>query len=539
MSFRHKSTGLVQSIGMTESPLPLVRPVVRRAGLVLAPIIVGLIGAWLAMSAFAGSDTSMGPFRVRLDAGFGRSVTDLAIPPFGKLTADTHRAPLRVTATLEDVQVPELSSAVAAEGTDGVAAEVERDALDRIVPFAVRLFVVAVAGAFVTALLVFRTAWRRVLTAVVTAVVLVGGSEVVVWATYRTEAFASPTFHGSLSLAPKLIGPVEEATTRIEDFRAELERVVDGATRAYTSISSVTTDGADVIRVLHVSDIHLSPLGQDFAGQVAEGFDVDLVVDTGDLTSFGTTPEEFVLRKIRAVGIPYVFVRGNHDSFALQAAMAQIPNAVVLDGDTRTVDGLSIYGLGHPVFTPDQDAPVSEREFADQAREAGQRALAEVEAMSGPPDVVAVHDDRMAEALAGRVPLVLSGHFHEEGERVDHGTLYLRTGSTGGSGFNVFTEPGGIPLSAEVLYFAREPEPKLIAYDVIDQSPESGSLTVDRHVVEDEFGELVPSPPPPTSTDSPSRSGSGSGNGSSAQGGLESSYGPGDGPPRERSPSGS
>ena len=159
--------------------------------------------------------------------------------------------------------------------------------------------------------------------------------------------------------------------------------------------------------------------------------------------------------------------------------------------------------------------------------------------MSGPPDVVAVHDDRMAEALAGRVPLVLSGHFHEEGERVDHGTLYLRAGSTGGSGFNVFTEPGGIPLSAEVLYFVRGPEPGLIAYDVIDQSPESGSLTVDRHVIEEDFGELVPSPPPPTSTDSPSRSGSGSaGIGSSAQGGLVASHEPEGGPSHERPSSG-
>jgi predicted phosphodiesterase len=514
---------------METSP-PLVRPVVRRAGLALAPIVVGLIGAWLAMLGFGGSDTSMGPFRVRLDAGFGRSVTDLAIPPFGRLTADTHRAPLRVTATLEDVQVPELSSAVAAEGTDGVAAEVERDALDRIVPFAVRLFVVAVAGALVAALLVFRTAWRRVLLAVLASSVFVGGSEVVVWSTYRTEAFTSPTFHGSLSLAPKLIGPVEEATTRIEVFRAELERVVDGATRAYTSIRSVTTDGADVIRVLHVSDIHLSPLGQDFASQVAQGFAVDLVVDTGDLTSFGTTPEEFVLRQIRSMGIPYVFVRGNHDSFALQAAMSQIPNAVVLDGDAKEVEGLSIYGLGHPVFTPDQDEPVNEREFADEAREAGQRVLTDVEVISEPADVVAVHDDRMAEDVAGRVPLVLSGHFHEEGERVDHGTLYLRVGSTGGSGFNVFTEPGGIPLSAKVLYFAREPEPRLIAYDVVDQSPESGSLTVDRHVVEDEFGELVPSPPPPTSPPSSSRSSGSAGNGSSAQGGnIPASHAPGAG----------
>jgi predicted phosphodiesterase len=498
---------------VAESSPPLVRPAVSRAVRWIAPVAAGLIGAWLSMAAFAGTDTDMGPFLVRVDAGFGRGVTDLAIPPFGKLTANTHVAPIRVTATLEDVQVPELSSAIAARGTDGVAADVERDAVRRIVPFALRLFCVAVGGALVAGTVVFRGAWRKIGVALISAVVVVGGSEVVAWATYRTEAFTSPTFHGSLSLAPKLIGPVENATTRIEDLRAELQRVVEGAARAYTSISSVSTDGANVIAVLHISDIHLSPLGQDFARQIADGFGVDFIIDTGDLTSFGTPPEQFVLRQIRDIGMPYVFVRGNHDSLALQAAMEQIPNAIVLDGDTRTVDGLSVYGLGHPVFTPNASASVSDREFADRARAAGPRVLADVESLPSPPDIVAVHDDRMAESVAGLVPLVLSGHFHEEGQTVEDGTLYLRVGSTGGSGFNVFTRPGGIPLSAEVLYFQRAPAPRLIAYDVIDQSPQSGSLTVDRHVVRREFGDLVPSPPPTSSDARPSLTLSGSGEG--------------------------
>ena len=500
----------VQSNGVAESSPPLVRPGVWRVVRWIAPVAVGLIGAWLATAAFGADDTAMGPFRVRLEAGFGRSVTDLAIPPFGRLTADTHAAPVRVTATLEDVRVPELSSAIAVEGTDGVAADVERDALRRIGPFALRLFGVATGGALIVALCVFRAAWRRVLVAVLSAVVLVGGSELVAWSTYRPEAFTSPTFHGSLALAPKLIGPVRQATSRIEDFRAELERVVDGAARAYTSISAVSTDGADVITVLHISDIHLSPLGQDFARQIASGFDVDFVIDTGDLTSFGTPPEAFVLRQIRDMGMPYVFVRGNHDSLALQAAMARLPNAVVLDGEARTVDGLTIYGLGHPVFTPDRTASITDRQFADEARAAGERVLSDVRALPSPPDVVAVHDDRMAESVAGFVPVVLSGHFHEEAQAVDHGTLYLRAGSTGGSGFGVFARTGGVPLSAEVLYFQRAPEPKLIAYDVIDQSPQSGSLTVDRHVVRREFGELTPSPPTPEASGVQSTSGSAS-----------------------------
>src|SRR5439155_10422937 len=104
-------------------------------------------------------------------------------------------------------------------------------------------------------------------------------------------------------------------------------------------------------------------------------------------------------------------------------------------------------------------------------------------------------DDRMAEVLAGRVPLVMSGHFHAPSARADHGTVFLRAGSTGGAGATVFTQVGGVPLSAEILYFTRSDPPRLIGHDLIEQSPESGSLTVKRYLIEEEFGTLVPSPP--------------------------------------------
>ena len=66
----------------------------------------------------------------------------------------------------------------------------------------------------------------------------------------------------------------------------------------------------------------------------------------------------------------------------------------------------------------------------------------------------------MAEDVAGRVPVVISGHFHETTATVRNGTLYLRIGSTGGSGAGVFRGLD-VPFTAEVLYFSREPEPEL------------------------------------------------------------------------------
>lgn len=482
-------------------------PLMRRIARVVLPVaLVGLAGAWLGMALWGASNARMGPFVVSLDTRFGRGVTDIVLPPFGHLTADTHLAPLRVEATLIDVRIPDLSRELADGGLEGLVARVQADATRAVPLHALRTIAVAAGGALVLALLVYRRRWVPMASSVLVAIIVVGGTETLTLVTYEHAALASPTFSGSLRLAADIIPPVRSAATTFDRYRAQLERVVDGAIRAYTSIQTNPVGGPGEIRVLHVSDIHLAPLGFAFAEQVAGGFDVDFVIDTGDTTSFGTEPENLILGNVSRLARPYVWVRGNHDSRGFQAAMARLPNAVVLDGTTTVQDGLHIYGRGSPIRPPTVER-LSDDVFAERVRAEGQVVLADVEALETPVDVVAVHDDRMAEAVAGLVPLVISGHFHENGVAVVNGTLYLRVGTTGGSNFATFRTEEGIPLSAEVLYFEAGTPPRLIAFDLIEQSPQTGALTVTRHIVEAEFGLLTPSPSPsptPTSTPSPS-----------------------------------
>ena len=252
----------------------------------------------------------MGPFRVRLTAVYGRGLTDIDLPPLGRITANTHRGPLRFTATLQEVSVPDLTRDLSQEGPDGLVSAVQHDALASLGSYAAWAFVAAMVGAVALSLLVFRLRWRLVAVACVAALVAAGGSELSVWATFRPSAFLAPRYSGSLGLAPKLIGPVRTATGRIADFRAELEQVVDGAVRAYAAIPIASLANGAEIRVLHISDVHLNPLGLDFAREVAEGFDVNFVIDTGDLTSFGTPAEQLILSQIPAFRRPYLFVRG-------------------------------------------------------------------------------------------------------------------------------------------------------------------------------------------------------------------------------------
>ena len=454
------------------------------------------------------STVSMGPFQVLLSSRFGHGDTVISLPPFGHLTADTHLAPLRFTASLQGVRLNDLAESVRQRGIDGLVDRVETDALKQVIPFALRLFAVAMVGAIILALLVFRMRWRSVAFSLLAALIAVGGSETLAWRTYHSDALLSPSYSGSLALAPKLIGPAQTAIDKIDDFRAELSRVLSGAVRVYSSIQSLPQTANDEIRVLHISDIHLSPLGMSFAKQVADAFDVDFVLDTGDLTSFGTNVEnQLILAGVASFHQPYVFVRGNHDSLSLQDDLERIPGVIVLDGQVKRVDGLVVYGLGDPVFTPNKQAAGDDAQIAARVRSVGPRILDSVSKMRAPPDIVAVHDDRMAEAVAGHVPLVASGHFHVPSARVIDGTLYLRIGSTGGAGANVFTQVGGVPLSAEVLYFSRTTPRVLVAYDLIEQSPENGSLTVRRHLISEDFGTLVPIPPSPSPSESPSPAG--------------------------------
>jgi predicted phosphodiesterase len=469
--------------------------------LLLVPVLVGLVGTWLGLAVFSRHSISMGPFDVQLSTSYGHGVTDIDLPPLGRLTANTHRAPLRFKATLEAVNVPQLTRILQDEGTDGLVEEVQRDALAHLGSYAAWAFASALIGALVLALLAFRTHWRSVTISLLTALVVMGGSELTVFATYHPSAFLSPTFSGSLVAAPQLIGKVRTATNRIEDFRGELEDIVDGTVRAYTSIQAGSLGAGPEIRLLHISDIHLNPLGMDFAREIADGFNVNAVVDTGDITSFGTPVENLILSDIAAFHRPYLFVRGNHDSFDLPAAIGKIPNARVLNGDVVRVAGLRIYGLADPAFTPNKAALQNDVAVAALDRIAARQLLSDVDQMGEPPDVIMVHDDRMAELVAGRVPLVISGHFHQQGVRVDDGTIFLRDGTTGGAGANVFTVTGGIPLTAEVLYFTTStPSPTLAAWDVISQSPVTGSLTVTRHLVSEELGNPVPAVPSPTPT---------------------------------------
>lgn len=434
----------------------------HRLVVALEVVAVGLLGALLGLLVAGDVRSSVGPFEADLSlrpALTGSTV--VTIPPLGELQLDTHASPVRLGVSVTTLR-EQAARAIAAdpESLQGLGAEVDADLRSGLRELLLRTALVTVAGAFALGVLVFRR-WRSALvcaTAGVAALTAVGTATAL---TLNERALAEPRYTGLLASAPTAVGDVRDIVERFDAYSLQLGRLVTNVNKLYavTNRLPVFTAGDDTIRVLHVSDLHLSPSAYDVITSVVEQFEIDLVLDTGDSTDLGSGAETRYVEEIGDLDVPYAWIRGNHDSLRVQQAVAD-QGAIVLDGpEVVEVAGLRLLGQGDPRFTPDKttgddDAPAALLELV------GEQLLEAYRDADVPPDVVLLHDPAMAGALMGEVPLVLAGHTHERRiEEVD-GTQLLVQGSTGGAGLRALEGDEPTPVALSVLYF--DPETKLL-----------------------------------------------------------------------------
>jgi predicted MPP superfamily phosphohydrolase len=464
-------------------------------------LLVAVVGLWIGAALAPSTPAYVGPLTatVRVVPSLDPGIR-LLLPPAGEVSFPTHASPVAVEARIREVD-PQgarelISSPAALLALQRSAPDALRSAILRA---AVTTTACALVAALALSLLVHRRAWRRTGEVAGVVVLVLTATGVATAATASPDALATPRFHGLLSQAPYVAGSASSMLDRLESYRSGLADIVEGVATLYATAGQlpVLPDAAaeDLVTVLHVSDIHLNPLAYDLIDRLTAQFSVDLVVDTGDVTTWGTPVESGILGRIGSLDVPYVLVRGNHDSAETERAVAANDNAVVLDGTVAEVGGVVLAGVGDPVFTPEGtvsalDAAGAEEGAAEDDSadsEAGGQALASPTSAAATPlttggtttlgptgsgeatepapapapdarvvagqrlaaviaqrrrhnpdrpvSVALVHDPVMAQPLMGQVPLVLAGHLHSRSERVDAtGTRLMVQGTTGGAG---------------------------------------------------------------------------------------------------------
>jgi predicted phosphodiesterase len=433
-------------------------------------VVVALAGAVLGILLLGRISAPIGPFDAQL--AFRPSLSggaQVGIPPLGALDVDAYDGPLKLEIQLRRIdQLRAQSLASHPAWVDRIVDDVSADLRSAVVRLIWVTAGAALLGAALTSLLLLRR-WREPLIAAGTTVVLLvatGGLGALTW---RPEALSAPRYTGLLVNANSLIGSATDIAARFDAYRASLEDLVGNVSSLYATISTLPEPVAsdpDVVTLLHVSDLHLNPAGFDLVRQVVDQFDVDGVLDTGDITDWGSRPETSLITSVGDLGVPYVFIRGNHDSAVTAAVIASRKNTTVLDYTATTVDGVTVVGAPDPRFTPDKST--GDDDFpADQLAATGERLAGVAEGLDPPPVIAMVHDPRQAPALDGVVPVVLAGHTHDRDvSELDGGTLLMVEGSTGGAGLRGLQGEYPEPLTCTVLYVDRT-DGSLRAYDEI------------------------------------------------------------------------
>ena len=448
----------------------------------LRTLVLAALGALVGLALAGRSGASIGPFDATLGARPAlQGETVVHLPPLGSLVLDTHTAPLALEVRVDELRAEE-AARIAADPSvlDGIDEELARDARSALVGLAVRSALAVLAGAVVGALL-SRASWQTALQGLAVGATLTALAGGAVAGTFRAEAVREPEYRGLLAAAPQAVGDVASLVERFDDYSAQLSGLVRNVVALYRTADALPQldPGDDVIRLLHISDLHNNPQGFDLAAALADQFEVDAVIDSGDISDWGSSPEAQLLERVADFEVPYLFVRGNHDSPTTEAALAGF-GAVVLDGDPVEVAGLRIWGVGDPRFTPDQQTD-QQRISPRDAWLVGRGVRADGAASL---DLVVVHDPAAAAELDGLVPLVLAGHRHEPDAEERDGTIVLTEGSTGGAGLRGLQGDEPEPLTCTVLYFSRDGH-RLIAYDRISVSGFGGAAArIERHVVD-------------------------------------------------------
>lgn len=449
--------------------------------------LVAISAGLLAFTLTAGASFPVGPVRVAASFTPGAGSTTLSLPPFGSVGARTHAAPLALDLRLEDVSISQVERWV----TEGVPnGEYLEGLRGELLGGIARAFGVGLLAAVVLAGLVTAAGkLRRRAAAAVVAVLALGLCAVGLWGylTFDETAFAEPDFHGALTYAPGLVSTVQERLANVDQLRSTI-RAVAGDLADYYGDEQMFAGGGPLtgsIRVLHISDTHLDPVGTELAAQLAESFDVDFVVHTGDVNMYGTSVEASAAAATMITSRPVVFVPGNHDSPGVVSALAALDNVTVLEETSTVIAGITVFGVPDPVSRGFDVEP--DQAQMDRLAAAGVAALWDAAGSAETtPDIIAIHNPAMQEPFAGMAEVVLSGHTHSPRLYHRDDTWWLNAGTTGGIAFG---QPEGphTAYSAAVLYFSADTQ-RLIAIDRIDINGDTRETSMRRTLIES--GEL-------------------------------------------------
>lgn len=460
--------------------------IINKRWAVILVLLAALAGLFIAAALFSETAFKIGAFEITaalVPSLHGETV--IVFPPFGRLRALTHYPPFLLEITLKNVELGQLPASLQELSDSPAISLLQREFREKAAHFFIRQALISIICSALLLIFLLRGSRRRLLRSALAGgllclllLALLLGATLI--CPYDVNAFTNPRFEGALAAAPWIIRLAGEAQDTVSILSEQLEVMAVNLEELSGRLSEINPPpDSGEIRVLHVSDIHNNPAAFDLIEKVSSAFQIDLIVDTGDLTDYGSEIETELAGRLARMPLPYLFLPGNHDSLE-SIELLRSEGALIIESEPVEVKGLNIAGLPDPASA----GPSAEVAAKSLLFQAGLQARERMPEEERPPHIFAVHNPLMAEPFFGKMPLILCGHTHSAGIHFDEDspTILVNAGTTGASGVRGLLAPHKNPYSAVILYFNPGPDGgmELAAADLISIEQLQDSFTLQR-----------------------------------------------------------
>jgi predicted phosphodiesterase len=317
-----------------------------------------------------------------------------------------------------------------------------------------------------------RPTLRQLAASGVAGVLAIGITGAGVWGTYQPDQLSRFRTTGLLSTVRSNSGLLADVQARAEQVTPYVKNLLALSQALQEKFVPQDVTRPTAARFLLVSDIH-GANQYPVMKRIIDDEQVTAVIDSGDLLNFGSVTEaelSGIFSSIEKLGVPYIFVRGNHDASsltdqALLERMSKIKNVVLLEPTPKTytevsVDGVLVAGFNDPRFFGDSNLDNTQKQ--EPAADAFNLAF------DGRPrpDIVVSHEPG-AVRLVKSATLLINGHMHKDeldGNRIGVGTftgggtvshfLLDKQGTAGNSG-DTAGELEGQPYAFDIAQFSQ------------------------------------------------------------------------------------
>ncbi len=403
-------------------------------------VLVSVVAMVLIIEILGAVTLSLGPFDVGMHLKMlGSGETVIHFPPLGRVAAATHFPPVDIHFTLSNINVLELTQLLEGNSLTSLSDYFYAE----IVNILVKYIIILSASAFVIGMAI-SSLWRAIegktkkffkkeafilgsINVLVLFVVML-----VSFFSFNPAAFSQENveYEGVLEAAPWVFDVLGEGTDVIEDIEMQFTDIKEGVSYLQEEIErDRLLDEEDMVTVLHVTDIHNNPVAFNIIDYVKSFYNVDFIIDTGDIVDYGTTWEVDFFTRVDTLDVPYVLIPGNHEAPAAVSYFKEMENVMVIEEGVEEIEGLRVAGIADPA------SYTTAMEIDDEAEiEKSAQKLQEIVQGDSNIDIIAAHNPDILQGVRNSGNLLLTGHTHVPSVEKEGEYIEINAGTTGASG---------------------------------------------------------------------------------------------------------